>query len=157
MECDFKLNGNILWNSDGKWLLTSTENYMAKQLDMDEVEDFGPDYSAALTNAMYEYGSNICVMSGNTPRPKWKLGQDLITGDTILDSVTFDDLIHELKCSYRKEHINEYLVRREMQDILDRRFKDVEFLLKNNMDEIIALAAGEPLEDTGHDDITLEE
>lgn len=157
MEYDFKLNGNILWNSNGRWLLTSTENYMAKQLNMNEVEDFGSDYSTALTNAMNEYGNNICVMSGNTPRPKWKLGQDLITSDTILDSVTFDDLIHRLKFSYRKEHINEYLVRREMQDILDRRFKDMEFLLKNNMEEIIALAADEPLEDAGHDDITLEE
>lgn len=157
MEYDFKLNGNIFWNSNGRWLLTSAENYMAKKLDMNEVEDFGSDYSIALTNAMNEYGNNICVMRGNTSRPKWKLGRDLITSDTILDSVTFDNLIHRLKFSYRKEHINEYLVRREMQDILDRQFKDMEFLLENNMKEIIALATDEPLEDAGHDDITLEE
>ena len=157
MECDFKLNGNILWNSDGKWLLTSAENYMAKQLDMDEVEDFGSDYSTALTNAMYEYGSNICVMSGNTPHHEWKLGKDLTTNDTIIDSVTFDDLIQRLKCYYRHGCLNEYLVRREMQDILDRQFKDVEFLLKNNMTEIIALAKNEAIRSAGHDDITLEE
>lgn len=156
MEYDFKLSGSIFWNSNGRWLLTSAENYMAKKLDMNEVEDFGSDYSTALINAMNEYGNNICVMSGNTSRPKWKLGQDLITSDTILDSVTFDNLIHRLKFSYRKERINEYLVRREMQDIFDRRFKDMEFLLKNNMEEIIALATDEPLEDVSHDDITLE-
>lgn len=43
MEYDFKLNGNIFWNSNGRWLLTSAENYMAKKLDMNEVEDFGSD------------------------------------------------------------------------------------------------------------------
>ena len=157
MECDFKLNGNILWNSNGKWLLTSTENYMAKQLNMDEVEDFGSDYGTALTAAMHEYGNNICVMRGNTPRPEWKLGKDLTTSDTIIDPVTFDDLIQRLKYYYRHGCLSEYLVRREMQDILDRQFKDVEFLLKNNMDEIIALAKNEPIEDAGHDDITLKE
>ena len=157
MKHDFKLNGNILWNSDGRWLLTSTENYMAKQLDLNQVEDFGSDYGTALTNAMDEYGSNICVMSGNTPRPEWKLGKDLTTSDTIIDSVTFDDLIHRIKCICRPEYISEYLVRREMQDILDRQFKDVEFLLKNNMEEIIALVKNEPTKDTSHDSITLKE
>lgn len=157
MEYDFKLSGNVFWNSNGRWLLTSAENYMAKRLDMNEVEDFGSDYNTALANAMNEYGNNICVMSRNASRPKWKLGQDLITSDTILDSVTFDDLIHRLKYSYRKEHINEYLVRREMQDILDRRFKDVEFLLKNNIKEIIALTTDEPIEDAGHDNVIFEE
>lgn len=157
MKYDFKLNGNIFWNSNGRWLLTSAENYMAKSLDLNQVEDFGPDYNAALTNAMDEYGSNICVMSGNTPRPEWKLGKDLTTSDTIIESVTFDDLIQRLKCYYRHGCLSEYLVRREMQDILDRQFKDVEFLLKNNMDEIIALAKNEAIRSAGHDDITLEE
>lgn len=157
MKCDFKLNGNILWQSNGEWLLTSTSNYMSKSLNLDEVERLGSDYGAALTAAMYEYGSNICVMKGNTPRPEWKLGKDLTTSDTIIDPVTFGDLIHRLKYYYRHGRLNEYFVRREMQDIFDRQFKDVEFLLKNNMNEIIALASDEPLEDAGHDDITLEE
>lgn len=34
---------------------------------------------------------------------RWKLGKDMISSDTILDSVTFDDLILALKCNC--EHI----------------------------------------------------
>lgn len=35
--------------------------------------------------------------------------------------------------------------------------EDVKYLVENNMEEIIALATDESLEDAGHDDITLEE
>lgn len=38
-----------------------------------------------------------------------------------------------------------------------RRLEDWKYLIENNIDEIIALATDEPLEDAGHDDITLEE
>lgn len=44
-----------------------------------------------------------------------------------------------------------------MKEILDQRLEDVKYLIENNIDEIIALASDEPLEDAGHDDITLEE
>lgn len=30
---------------------------------------------------------------------RWKLGKDMLTSDTILDPVTFDDLILALKCN----------------------------------------------------------
>ena len=85
---------------------------------------------------------------------RWKLGKDLLTSDTILDPVTFDDLILALKCNYA--YIGETAVRTQMKEILDQRLEDVKYLIENNIDEIIALA-DEPLEDAGHDDITLEE
>ena len=86
---------------------------------------------------------------------EWKLGKDLLTSDTILDPVTFDDLILDLKCNYA--YIGETAVRIQMKEILDQRLEDVKYLIENNIDEIIALATDEPLEDAGHDDITLEE
>lgn len=85
----------------------------------------------------------------------WKLGKDMIPSDTILDPVTFDDLILALKCNYA--YIDETAVRTQMKEILDQRLEDVKYLIENNIDEIIALASDEPLEDAGHDDITLEE
>lgn len=86
---------------------------------------------------------------------EWKLGKDLLTSDTILDPVTYDDLILALKCNYA--YIGETAVRTQMKEILDQRLEDVKYLIENNIDEIIALAMDEPLEDAGHDDITLEE
>ena len=86
---------------------------------------------------------------------RWKLGKDMLTSDTILDPVTFDDLILALKCNYA--YIGETTVRTQMKEILDQRLEDVKYLIENNIDEIIALASDEPLEDAGHDDITLEE
>ena len=41
--------------------------------------------------------------------------------------------------------------------IINQRLEDWKYLIENNMEEIIALATDEPLEDAGHDDITLEE
>lgn len=86
---------------------------------------------------------------------RWKLGKDLLTSDAILDPVTFDDLILALKCNYA--YIGETAVRTQMKEILDQRLEDVKYLIENNIDEIIALASDEQLEDAGHDDITLEE
>ena len=86
---------------------------------------------------------------------RWKLGKDLLTSDTILDPVTFDDLILALKCNYA--YIGETAVRTQMKEILEQRLEDVKYLIENNIDEIIALASDEQLEDAGHDDITLEE
>ena len=86
---------------------------------------------------------------------RWKLGKDLLTSDTILDPVTFDDLILALKCNYA--YIGETAVRTQMKEILDQRLEDVKYLIENNIDKIIALASDEQLEDAGHDDISLEE
>lgn len=86
---------------------------------------------------------------------RWKLGKDMISIDTILDSVTFDDLILALKCNC--EHITPDAVIVQATEIINQRLEDVKYLIENNIDEIIALASDEPLEDAGHDDITLEE
>jgi hypothetical protein len=85
----------------------------------------------------------------------WKLGKDMIPSDTILDPVTFDDLILALKCNC--EHITPDAVIVQATEIINQRLEDVKYLIENNIDEIIALATDEPLEDAGHDDITLEE
>ena len=85
----------------------------------------------------------------------WKLGKDMIPSDTILDPVTFDDLILALKCNCECITPNAVIV--QATQIINQRLEDVKYLVENNMEEIIALAADEPLEDAGHDDITLEE
>lgn len=85
----------------------------------------------------------------------WKLGKDMIPSDTILDPVTFDDLILALKCNC--EHIMPDAVIVQATEIVNQRLEDWKYLIENNIDEIIALATDEPLEDAGHDDITLEE
>lgn len=86
---------------------------------------------------------------------RWKLGKDMIPSDTILDPVTFDDLILALKCNC--EHITPDAVIVQATEIINQRLEDWKYLIENNIDEIIALATDEPLEDAGHDDTTLEE
>lgn len=75
----------------------------------------------------------------------WKLGKDLLTSDTILDPVTFDDLILALKCNC--EHITPDAVIIQATEILNQRLEDWKYLIENNIDEIIALAADEPLKE----------
>lgn len=85
----------------------------------------------------------------------WKLGKDMLTSDTILDPVTFDDLILALKCNCK--YITKGAVIAQATAIISQRLEDWKYLIENNIDEIIALAADELLKDAGHDDITLEE
>lgn len=77
----------------------------------------------------------------------WKLGEDLIPSDTILDPVTFDDLILALKCNC--ECITPSAVIVQATQIINQRLEDWKYLLENNMDEIIALARGESIEEEG--------
>lgn len=86
---------------------------------------------------------------------RWKLGEDMIPSDTILDPVTFDDLILALKCNCKC--ITKGAVIAQATAIISQRLEDWEYLIENNIDEIIALATDEPNEDAGHDNITLEE
>lgn len=86
---------------------------------------------------------------------EWKLGKDMIPSDTILDPVTFDDLILALKCNYKC--ITRGAVIAQATAIIQQRLEDWKYLIENNMEEIIALARDESIEDAGHDDITLEE
>lgn len=85
----------------------------------------------------------------------WKLGKDMIPSDTILDPVTFDDLILALKCNC--ECITPDAVIIQATAIINQRLEDFKYLIETNIGEIIALAKDKSLEDVGHDDITLEE
>ena len=75
----------------------------------------------------------------------WKLGKDLIPSDTILDPITFADLILALKCNC--ERITPDAVIVQATEIINQRLEDWKYLLENNMDEIIALAKDEPIEE----------
>ena len=82
----------------------------------------------------------------------WKLGKDMIPSDTILDSVTFDQLIFDLKCNC--DHVTKADVIVQAKEILDRRVKTYWDLVKSNASKVAAMANEE---DAGHDNITLEE
>lgn len=69
---------------------------------------------------------------------EWKLNKDLSTYDNILDQITFDDIILALHCN--EKIINEAAVKRVAKEIMEGRMIDFNFLLDNNMDEIIKLA-----------------
>ena len=69
---------------------------------------------------------------------EWKMGQDLSTHDSLLDGLTFDDLILAVHCSCRK--VTPEAVRRELKEMMESRLQDMDFLLEKNMDAIIAAA-----------------
>ena len=68
----------------------------------------------------------------------WKLGDDLATSDSLLDGITFDDLILAVHCNCRC--ITPDAVKRELKDMMESRMEDLNYLLERNMDEIIAEA-----------------
>lgn len=68
----------------------------------------------------------------------WKLGDDLTTSDSLLDGITFDDLILAVHCNCRR--ITPYAVKRELKDMMESRMEDLNYLLEHNMSEIIAEA-----------------
>lgn len=68
---------------------------------------------------------------------QWKLGEDLAEVDNILDPITFDDVILAL---HHERTINEKSLKMVVKDIMDQRMQDFEYLLENNIDEIIARA-----------------
>ena len=70
--------------------------------------------------------------------PRWKLGDDLSRQDGLLDGFAFDDLILAVHCNC--QNITPEAVRRTAKEIIDGRMQDFDFLLKNNMDEIMAAA-----------------
>lgn len=66
---------------------------------------------------------------------EWKLGDDLIVSDNLLDGVTFGDLILTVQCNCRD--ITQEAVRKELRGILDSRRQDMDYLLEKNMAAII--------------------
>ena len=74
-----------------------------------------------------------------TERKRWKLGDDVSAEDNILDGFTFRDLILAVHCNC--ENITPEAVRREAApEILEERMQDYRFLLRNNIEEIMAEA-----------------
>jgi hypothetical protein len=68
---------------------------------------------------------------------KWRLDDDLITSDSLLDGLTFDDLI---LAAHHTEKVTPETVRKNMQEIIDSRLEDAWFLVEKNMDAIILKA-----------------
>lgn len=71
--------------------------------------------------------------------PQWRLGVDMVTSDNILDGVTFDDLILAAHCNCRV--LDEDGVWNELTSIIRSRVEDLLYLVRNNMEEILAAAA----------------
>lgn len=72
------------------------------------------------------------------PEKEWKLGEDLVTSDSLLDGLTFDDLILAVHCNCRS--ITPEAVQAELKGMLESRKQDMMFLLENNMEAIMAAA-----------------
>ena len=68
----------------------------------------------------------------------WKLGEDLVESDYLLDPVTFEELITTVRCNCKV--ITPEAVRSEMIHIMKLRNTDLAVLLENSMDAIIKAA-----------------
>lgn len=66
----------------------------------------------------------------------WKLGDDLISSDNILDGFTFDDIILTVRCNCST--IDTKAVLQAAREIMEQRLEDYYFILNNNVNEIIA-------------------
>lgn len=67
----------------------------------------------------------------------WKLGDDLITSDNILDGFTFDDIILAARCNCRT--VDRAAVLKTAREILEMRMEDYNYLLRNNLDRIVQI------------------
>lgn len=70
--------------------------------------------------------------------PKWRLGEDMVTSDNILDGVTFDDLILAVHCNCKV--VSRAAVYSTLAEILSQRKQDMTYLVEKNMDAIIQKA-----------------
>lgn len=69
---------------------------------------------------------------------RWRLGEDLVTSDNLLDGLTFDDLILAVQCNSRD--ITPSSVYSELAEMVEGRTQDMMFLVNQNMDAIMAEA-----------------
>ena len=70
---------------------------------------------------------------------QWKLNEDMHKSDCIFDPITFEDIILAAHCNERV--LDENAIKRVAKEILESRLEDFEYLIQNNMYEIIAEAA----------------
>ena len=69
---------------------------------------------------------------------KWKLGDDLSAEDNLFDGITFNDLILAVHCNCKR--ITPEAVWATAKEIIEGRMTDFEYLLNNNMGEIMEAA-----------------
>ena len=69
------------------------------------------------------------------PESKFELGVDLIPSDSLLDGLTFDDLILAVHCNCRE--VTRAAVHAELSRMLASRKQDMNFLLEKFMDAAI--------------------
>ena len=72
------------------------------------------------------------------PDKQWKLNEDMHKTDCIFDPITFDDIILAAHCN--EPVLNERAIKRVAREILENRMIDFDYILKNNINEIIAEA-----------------
>jgi ribosomal protein L7/L12 len=65
----------------------------------------------------------------------WKLNKDLHKKDNIFDGFTFEDIITAVQCNCKTK--NKASVLKEYKALLEIRLQDAEFLIENNIDEIL--------------------
>lgn len=70
---------------------------------------------------------------------QWKLGEDMHPTDNIFDPITLYDIILAAHCNERILDAN--AIKKVAKEILENRMIDFEYILENNIDEIIAEAA----------------
>lgn len=68
---------------------------------------------------------------------EWRLGKDLFLEDSLLDGLTFNDLIMAV---HQCRTVNRAAVHATLNEIMAQRRQDMMFLLENNMDIIIKKA-----------------
>lgn len=70
--------------------------------------------------------------------PKWKLGDDLSAEDNLFDGITFNNLILAVHCNCKQ--ITPDAVWATAKEIIESRMIDFEYLLNNNIGEIMEAA-----------------
>ena len=67
----------------------------------------------------------------------WKLGEDLIPSDNILDGFTFDDIILAVRCNCSK--VDRAGVLKTAREIMEQRLEDYYYLLNNKSNHYLYL------------------
>ena len=70
--------------------------------------------------------------------PKYKLGEDMHINDAIFPEITFDEIITALHCN--EQVIDRKAIRRVINEIMNARAQNFDYILNNNIAEIIAEA-----------------
>lgn len=80
----------------------------------------------------------VVIKEAHYMETKWKLGDDLIGSDSLLDGITFDDVI--LAVHHNCRQITPAAVITTAHEIIEERMQDFDFLLENNIEEIMVAA-----------------